>query len=254
MTDSNKINKIRSPEIAYSFIRRFSKNISKSDVAEALNASTASEAIGWNIDALNHMGFVCQLGKVAIDKISSSALPAILKGKDGSLYLLDQINKTNAKVYEATSGRLKSSRVNLKDLKEWYSGEILIASPSKEDKKALKERLRTLNPVRALGTNGLLWVAMAAFISNVLGLSTSLFIMVVYDRVLPNQATESLYALAAGVGIAILFDTLLKGARSRIVERSTNRSDISVTDNIFEQYIEGEKISGQRSTGHWLQF
>ena len=31
------------------------------------------------------------------DKISSSALPAILKGKDGSLYLLDQINKTNAK-------------------------------------------------------------------------------------------------------------------------------------------------------------
>ena len=69
--------------------------------------------------------------------------------------------------------------------------------------------------------------------------------MVVYDRVLPNQATESLYALAAGVGIAILFDTLLKGARSRIVERSTNRSDISVTDNIFEQYIEGEKISGK---------
>ena len=97
------------------------------------------------------MGFVCQLGKVAIDKISSSALPAILKGKDGSLYLLDQINKTNAKVYEATSGRLKSSRVNLKDLKEWYSGEILIASPAKEDKKALKERLRTLNPCTGIG-------------------------------------------------------------------------------------------------------
>ena len=85
------------------------------------------------------MGFICQLGKLAIDKISSNALPAILKGKDGSLYLLDQINEKNAKVYEATSGRLKSSRVNLNDLKEWYSGEILIASPAKEDKKTLKD-------------------------------------------------------------------------------------------------------------------
>ena len=56
MTENNTSNEIRSPEIAYSFIRRFSKNISKSDVSEALNASTASEAIGWNIDALNHMG------------------------------------------------------------------------------------------------------------------------------------------------------------------------------------------------------
>ena len=249
MTDQENIHEARSPDLAYNFVRRFSKNMSKSDVSEALNASTASEAIGWNIDALNHMGFICQLGKVAIDKISSEVLPAILKGKDGSLYLLDQINNKNAKIYESTSGRLKSSRINLSDLKEWYSGEILTASPAKEDKKTLKARLRTLNPVRALGTNGLLWVATAAFISNVLGLSTSLFIMVVYDRVLPNQATESLYALAVGVGIAILFDTLLKGARSRIVERSTNRSDISVTENIFEQYIEGEKISGQRSTG-----
>ena len=122
MTENNSSNEIRSPEIAYSFIRRFSKNISKSDVSEALNASTASEAIGWNIDALNHMGFICQMGKLAIDKISSNALPAILKGKDGSLYLLDQINKKNAKVYEATSGRLKSSRVNLNDLRNGTQG------------------------------------------------------------------------------------------------------------------------------------
>ena len=202
--------------------------MSKSDVSEALNASTASEAIGWNIDALNHMGFICQLGKVAIDKISSEVLPAILKGKDGSLYLLDQINNKNAKIYEAKSGRLKSRRVNRADLKEWYAGEILTASPAKEDKKTLKARLRTLNPVRALGTNGLLWVAMAAFISNVLGLSTSLFIMVVYDRVLPNQATESLYALAAGVGIAMALYPLS-------AFRAMNKAALNVYKEIREQ-------------------
>ena len=74
MTDQENIQESRSPDLAYNFVRRFSKNMSKSDVSEALNASTASEAIGWNIDALNHMGFICQLGKVAIDKISSEVI------------------------------------------------------------------------------------------------------------------------------------------------------------------------------------
>ena len=74
MNDKKNINEIRSPEIAYSFARRFSKNISKSDVSEALNSSTGTEAIGWNIDALNHMGFICQLGKIKIDKISFSRI------------------------------------------------------------------------------------------------------------------------------------------------------------------------------------
>ena len=116
-------------------------------------------------------------------------------------------------------------------------------------KKTFKSRLLTLNPVRALGSDGVLWFAIAAFISNVLGLATSLFILVVYDRILPKQATESLHSLAVGVALAILFDMLLKGARNRIVEHSTNRSGVSATENIFEQYVEGENISGHRRTG-----
>ncbi|GIR86544.1 MAG: hypothetical protein CM15mP86_00030 [Gammaproteobacteria bacterium] len=44
---------------------------------------------------------------------------------------------------------------------------------------------------------------MAAAVSNFLGLSSSIFIMVVYDRVVPNQAIESLIALTVGVLIAL---------------------------------------------------
>ncbi|WP_234998921.1 hypothetical protein [Ruegeria sp. AU67] len=47
-------------------------------------------------------------------------------------------------------------------------------------------------------------VVLAAAVANFLGLSTSVFIMVVYDRVLPNEATESLIALTVGVGLAFL--------------------------------------------------
>ena len=59
-------------------------------------------------------------------------------------------------------------------------------------------------------------VILAAAVSNFLGLSTSLFIMVVYDRVwTPNQAIESLIALTIGVLIALGFDFLIKTVRSK---------------------------------------
>ena len=45
-----------------------------------------------------------------------------------------------------------------------------------------------ISPLGVIGSTAFFWIAIAALFSNILGLSTSLFIMVVYDRVLPNQA------------------------------------------------------------------
>ena len=62
--------------------------------------------------------------------------------------------------------------------------------------------------------------------------------MVVYDRVLPNEASHSLYGLALGVVIAIVFDILLKRAKARIIERSTVTSDKGINEEIFAQFVE----------------
>ena len=77
MSEPTQTKTTRSPEIAYNFVRRFLKSASKSDIFEALNASTAEEPIGWTIDTLNHMGFICQLGKSTLSEISSELLPVI---------------------------------------------------------------------------------------------------------------------------------------------------------------------------------
>ena len=168
-------------------------------------------------------------------------------GKDGELIILEEIQKDRISVYDSKDPAKK--HITEKEFKEWYSGELLYASPALEDHRTIKQRLKALSPLRTLGTARFLWVAVAAFLSNVLGLSTSLFIMVVYDRVLPNQAIDSLYGLAIGVGIAILFDTILKGARSRIVARASVRADIAVNEDIFEQFIEVSNTRDRKSVG-----
>lgn len=57
-------------------------------------------------------------------------------------------------------------------------------------------------------------VGVAAALINVFALITALFTMTVYDRVVPNNATDSLIALTIGLGLVLIFDFVLKLLRA----------------------------------------
>lgn len=92
-------------------------------------------------------------------------------------------------------------------------------------------------------------VALAAALTNLLGLSTSVFIMIVYDRVLPNEATSSLIALTVGVGLALMFDFILKILRAGFIDRAGQKADRAMGRRIFEQLLNIRMEARQGSTG-----
>lgn len=92
-------------------------------------------------------------------------------------------------------------------------------------------------------------VAMAAALANLLGLSTSVFIMVVYDRVLPSEAMASLVALTLGVGLALIFDFLLKLLRASFIDRAGERADLLMGRRVFDQLINMRMAGRSGSTG-----
>lgn len=92
-------------------------------------------------------------------------------------------------------------------------------------------------------------VILAAVVANFLSLSTSLFIMVVYDRVLPNEAIESLIALTIGVGIALLFDFLIKTLRASFIDRAGQSADKVMGRRIFDQLLDMQMQARKGSTG-----
>ncbi|KIC37119.1 ATPase [Ruegeria sp. ANG-R] len=92
-------------------------------------------------------------------------------------------------------------------------------------------------------------VALAAAMANVLGLSTSVFIMIVYDRVLPNEATESLIALTLGVCLALAFDFALKLLRAGFIDRAGQNADLSMGRRVFDQVLNIRMTSRTGSTG-----
>ncbi len=78
---------------------------------------------------------------------------------------------------------------------------------------------------------------LAAFFVNFLGLISSFFIMTVYDRVIPNNAMESLTALTIGVLFAHIFDFILKSLRGYFIDVAGQRLDASVGAKVFDSLM-----------------
>ena len=77
----------------------------------------------------------------------------------------------------------------------------------------------------------------AAMVSNFLSLTTALFTMTVYDRVIPNGAFESLIALSIGVIIALAFDFLIKSLRASFIDTASKRADLEISRRLFERIL-----------------
>ena len=92
-------------------------------------------------------------------------------------------------------------------------------------------------------------VAVAAAMINLFGLVTSLFTMTVYDRVLPNNATESLIALSIGLAIVVVFDFILKLLRAYFVDIAGASIDRDVGEALFQRILDLRLDLKKGSTG-----
>lgn len=80
-------------------------------------------------------------------------------------------------------------------------------------------------------------VVIAAMMINIFGLASSVFIMNVYDRVVPNNAFETLWALAVGVLVVYIFDFILRNLRAHFLDHAGRKADVKISASLFEQIM-----------------
>ena len=80
-------------------------------------------------------------------------------------------------------------------------------------------------------------VMVAALMINLFSVASSLFVMNVYDRVVPNHAFETLWALALGIMTVYVFDFILKNLRSHFLDFAGRRADVKISADLFEQSL-----------------
>jgi ATP-binding cassette subfamily C protein LapB len=97
---------------------------------------------------------------------------------------------------------------------------------------------------------GWLWqIVVATCFVNLIAVSTSLFAMQVYDRVVPTMAFATLTALVAGMAIVVIVDWTLKTIRARILDSLACAVDQRVSQRIFEHLLGVQLDAQPRSLG-----
>ncbi|QJI32050.1 type I secretion system permease/ATPase [Pseudomonas sp. ADAK18] len=176
-----------------------------------------------------------------LDSIPAIAMPALLLLKDGrSAVLLGWQGEDEAQVLLSESDGGETI-VKREALAEDYIGKVFFAQPQHKfdvSHGTLIPRARswfrdTLKRSRWLYADAIA----ASFLINIIAMAAPLFVMNVYDRVVPNQATATLWVLATGIIIAYIFDLILKSLRSLCLDLAGKKTDLIISATLFERIV-----------------
>lgn len=95
-------------------------------------------------------------------------------------------------------------------------------------------------------------VAVASLVINLLGLASPLFVMNVYDRIVPNNALVSLWVLAFGVCLAYLMDGLLRVLRGHFVDLAGRKADTVLANMLMDKVLAARLDAQPKSMGALL--
>ncbi|MBW3501667.1 type I secretion system permease/ATPase [Janthinobacterium sp. NKUCC08_JDC] len=93
------------------------------------------------------------------------------------------------------------------------------------------------------------WALLGTLVLNVIGVLVPFYAMAVYDRVIPNNATSSLWVLTIAVVVLTGFELALRLLRGELVETASRRMDVALSSNIFAQCLRLRAASRPASGG-----
>ena len=177
-----------------------------------------------------------------IKKIQTPVLPAVLILKEGQACVLLKLNSDehSATIWSPETSSERS--VKLTDLKSSYEGYAIYVHPKPEfiDPQAPhaedRDRHWFWGPVldcKAIYGR----VAVAAILINLFGLTSPIFIMNIYNRVIPNSAIETGWVLGLGALTIFVFDFIIRNLRGYFIDLAGRRIDVISGRRIYDQLL-----------------
>jgi len=201
-------------------------------------------------------GFASRLTQRDLDDLSNLLLPCILVLRDRKACILETLDheQGKAKVIFSEVGE-GEEWISIDSLREQYIGFAFLL------KRLYQTTERHYHHLTHLGEGHWFWgtlmrvrgiygsVLLASVMINLFVLATPLFTMNVYDRVVPNNAVETLWVLAIGVAIVYVFDTCLRFIRNYLLDVAGKKADIIMSSILFEQVMNLKMEQWPKSVG-----
>jgi ATP-binding cassette subfamily C protein LapB len=192
--------------------------------------------------AAARVGMFAKLQRMKPTRIETTTLPVILLLKnERACVLLGWTDEGNARILlpETGQGAIVLPR---RELARRYTGVTLFVRPHfRFDARAPKVTAAKSGHWfwSAIASQRMVYrdVLLAALLVNLFALAFPIFTMNVYDRVVPNHATETLWVLALGLLLVLGADLYMRVLRSHFVDEASARVDIQLSARLMERVL-----------------
>ncbi|MBO7920708.1 type I secretion system permease/ATPase [Alteromonas sp. K632G] len=206
--------------------------------------------------AAQRAGLASRTAKRDMAQINAALLPAVLIMEGSQACVLHELNDDSAKVSypELDTAVVSVEREKIASL---FTGYIIFARP-------VSQAEMPSGKVEKSAVGHWLWssvksaydlyrdVLLASIFISLLSIALPLFVMNVYDRVVPNAAMETLWALAIGVLLVLAADFLLRVLRQYFVELAASRLDVTMSAKIMEKVLSIDLTNRPAKSGAFI--
>jgi ATP-binding cassette subfamily C protein LapB len=198
------------------------------------------------IRAAERTNLTAQLADRSLESLAIAPnLPCVVAMRENQACILWDItheNNETAFIVQFPETKDEKQTLNLEQFKDLYAGYAFFVRPvARVDDRAGPAEIDTGRNWfwSTFWENKTLYseVAVAAIIINLFGVAGSIFIMNVYDRVVPNNAFDTLWVLAFGIMIVYFFDFMLRNLRAHFLDYAGRKADVIISSQLFEQIL-----------------
>ncbi|MBX3678898.1 MAG: type I secretion system permease/ATPase [Rhodocyclaceae bacterium] len=197
-------------------------------------------------------GLTLSSARIPPKQIRASMLPALLVDETGDALVV--LHRRGDEVEIAAAGIDGSRWIKLELLQREHPGRWFFARPIfRFDARSLLYHLP--KPRRwfwdAFLANRWIygWALLATVLVNMIGAVIPFYTMAVYDRVVPNNALDSLWVLTSAAVVITLFDLVMKLLRSYLVESAARKADLAMSSHVFAHALQLRAASRPASGG-----
>lgn len=208
------------------------------------------------IRAAERAGLAGRLVKRPIKKISSILMPAILLLANKQACILTEVHKDDTVTVIMPETGSGAQRVPYEEIEKQYAGLAIFLQPMYDfEKRATEGGL--YNVKHRSWFWGTIWrfkhyymqIIFASLFINIFAIASPLFVMNVYNRVVPNAAIDTLWVLALGTGIVFAFDFIMRTLRGFFIDLAGKKIDMVLASNLFEQVLGTRLLAQAESMG-----
>ena len=186
------------------------------------------------IDVANEVGLTALHKDIDASDIPAHFFPCIVIDKNNKPYVYIKKDRDVYLYDPVTNQQIKENPSFLKHFKK----AILVFRDPKKEKLLDETRSKSWfwSPVKTFWRS-YIEIGFLTFFINIFALAVPLFTMSVYDRVVPNNATETLFVLASGVIIILLFDIYFKSVRNHIIEKVGKKLGVFLEEELMKRML-----------------